>query len=158
MRRSSSADAAKRAYLGASRATITKVADGKKMQEIDVDITSDESRQGVERPQNYGFTSNPLPPSANGDAAEAIMVGMGGSRSHPVVVAIDDRRHRLKDIKSGESAQYDDQGQKVHLTRDGIVMETPKKFTLNVNGKGSITIDKDGVITLKGSAIKFEKT
>lgn len=155
MRRSSSSDAAKRAYLGSSRATITKVDDKKKMQEVTIDGVADERRQGVERPQNYGFSSNPLPPSENGDAAEAIMMGLGGSRSHPVIIAIDDRRHRPKDIKSGESLMYDDQGQKMHLTREGIVVSAPKKITFVV-GKSTIVMEP-GSITITGSAIKFGK-
>lgn len=156
MRRSSTADAAKRAYLGASRATIGKVSDGKKMQEVDLDITSDETRSGVERPQNYGFSSVPLAPSSNGEAAEAIIVGMGGSRSHPVVVAIDDRRHRPKDLQGGESIQYDDQGQKVHLTRDGVVIASATKITLQVGGS-TLTLEASG-ITIKGASIKFEES
>ena len=76
----------------------------------------------VERFQEYGFTSVPK------NGAEAVLVAVGGSREHGLVVAIDDRRYRLKGLAAGEVALYDDQGQKVHLKRDGIYAETDGKI------------------------------
>lgn len=44
-------------------------------------------------------------------------------RSHAVVVTVSDRRYRLKGLQTGEVAVYDDQGQSVTLTREGIVVD-----------------------------------
>lgn len=46
-----------------------------------------------------------------------------GDRSHAVVVTVSDRRYRLKGLQTGEVAVYDDQGQSVTLTREGIVVD-----------------------------------
>ncbi|MFV2291099.1 baseplate assembly protein, partial [Escherichia coli] len=45
-----------------------------------------------------------------------------GDRSHGVVVVVADRRYRLKGLRRGEVALYDDQGQSVVLTRSGLVV------------------------------------
>ena len=58
------------------------------------------------------------------------MVFAGGLRSHGLVIAVEDRRYRLRDLKDGEVALYDDLGQVVHLTRDGIRIATSKPLTI----------------------------
>ncbi|HAX1879240.1 TPA: phage baseplate assembly protein, partial [Escherichia coli] len=75
----------------------------------------------------YGFTS------AAQDGAEGVALFPAGDRSHGVVVVVADRRYRLKGLKRGEVALYDDQGQSVVLTRSGIV----------VNGAGKPIIFKN---------------
>jgi phage baseplate assembly protein V len=61
--------------------------------------------------QHYGFTSRPLAGS------EVIFIRQG---NHFIAIASDDRRYRIT-LEAGELALYDDQGQKVHLKRDGII-------------------------------------
>ena len=61
--------------------------------------------------QHYGLTSRPL------EGAECILIREG---NHVVVVASDDRRYRIS-LEDGEVALYDDQGQKVHMKRDGLM-------------------------------------
>lgn len=130
-------DAARRIYNHFTRGTLKKANDSPKMQEVDLDLLADESKTKVERIQNYGITSVPLPEKDN-DSAEVVIAFIGGLRDHPVVIAIDDRRYRLKGLKDGEVALYDDQGQVVHLTRDGLKLETPKKIDITANG-GDLT-------------------
>ena len=125
--RATARDAARRTFVGASRATVRKANDKPLMKETDLDVLYSEGRVDTERFQQYGLTTVPLPEDKKtGKAAEALMVHLGGNRSHSVIVAVDDRRYRLKVLKEGEVALYDDQGQQVHLTRDGIVMSTVK--------------------------------
>lgn len=71
--------------------------------------------------QHYGFTSRPQAGS------EAVYLVEGN-----LVLAIgsDDRRYRIA-VESGEVALYDDLGQKVHLTRDGIAIDSPLPVTVN---------------------------
>jgi len=114
---------ARRIRLMVSRGVIRLVNDGLKLQEVQIALLADETRDTVERFQEYGFTSVPHP------GAEAVFLSVGGSRDHGIVIAIDDRRYRLKGLQSGEAALYDDLGQKVHLTRDGIVAESPLQIT-----------------------------
>jgi phage gp45-like len=58
----------------------------------------------------------------DGEAAEGIALFLGGQRNHPVVIAVDDRRHRPMGLKPGENAQYDDLGQMTLARRDGLYL------------------------------------
>ncbi|MCD7099125.1 phage baseplate assembly protein V [Stenotrophomonas sp. MMGLT7] len=98
-----------------SRAVINLVKDSAKLQEVQISLLEGESRSTAERFQQYGFTSVPLP------GAEALAIAVGGSRSHLVVIAADDRRHRLGGLQGGEVAIYTDQGDRIHIKRGGTI-------------------------------------
>ena len=51
------------------------------------------------------------------ECAEAYLSFLGGNRSFPVATVMDDRRYRLKELKPGENAQYDDVGQMTLMRR-----------------------------------------
>lgn len=104
-----------RLQLMVGRAVVSLVKDGLKLQGLQVTLLADEVRDEVERFQQYGFTSHPHP------GAEALVVCVAGNRDHAVVVAVDDRRFRLKSLQQGEVALYTDQGDKVVLKRDGVI-------------------------------------
>lgn len=115
-------DTGYRARLTLSRGTIVDHDDSKMMQIVSLRGLTNELVT-AERFQAYGFTSAPVAPSdAGGLKAPEVVVGfVAGDRSHPVVVATDDRRYRPKNLKPGESKHHDDQGQYSHLARDGHV-------------------------------------
>ncbi|MEO0035719.1 MAG: hypothetical protein RLZZ501_1742 [Pseudomonadota bacterium] len=92
---------------------------------------------------HYGFTSVPLV------GAEAAYVSVGGVRGHGLVVAIDDRRYRPTGLKGGESQLYDDLGQKIYISREGIVIEGAG-LPVKITGTPSVTIDSPQV-TLTGA-------
>lgn len=98
-----------------SRAVVKMVDDAKKWQELQLQLGPDEVRDQVERPQQYGFTSVPLA------GAEAVVAFVGGRRDHGVVLAVDDRRYRVKSLQPGEVAIYTDQGDKVVFKRGGTI-------------------------------------
>lgn len=87
-----------------------------------------ETRDGMERPQDYGFTSHPLP------GMQPFAGFFGGDRSNGFVIAMCDRQYRIE-LRQGEVAIYDDLSQRVHLTRDGIVAETPLNATVKAGKK-----------------------
>jgi hypothetical protein len=116
------------------RMTLNKGNDNPMMQELNFDGMNSDGRNFVERVQAFGMSTVPLPrdeqkggaqgggggtgggvggdgEQAKGPAAEGIAAFIGGQRNHPVVIAIDDRRHRPLGMKPGESFQYDHQGQ-----------------------------------------------
>lgn len=127
----------RRVSLMVSRAVVTLVNDALKMQGLQVNLLADVTRDGVERFQNYGFTSNPHP------GAEAIVVSVGGNQDHGIAIVVDDRRYRLVGLAEGEVALYDDLGQKVHLTRNGIVIHSTM-ITLDaptVHATGNLNVD-----------------
>lgn len=99
-----------------ARAVVQLVDDAPKMQVLQLGVLTDETRSGVERIQQYGLTSVPL------EGAEALVVFLGGRRDHGIAVAVDDRRHRMKDLAPGEVALYTDEGAAVHLKRGRIVV------------------------------------
>lgn len=106
-----------RIRLMLSRAVVSLINDAAKAQELQVDLLADETQDGVERWQNYGFTSHPLP------GAEALVGCVGGLRSHAVAIVVQDRRFRLVNLQPGEVALYDDLGNVVHLAREEVLIE-----------------------------------
>lgn len=115
---------ARRVYLMIGRGVVRLVDDAGGLQVLQVTLLDGEPRRGLERIGQYGHASNPP------DGAEAVVASVCGSRDHGVVIAVEHRRHRLKDLKRGESALYDDLGQRVHVTRDGIVIKSAQRATL----------------------------
>lgn len=103
-----------------ARAVLEAVRDTNGVQMLQVSLLADEVKGSVERLQNYGFTSHPLP------GAEVFMSFIGGNRDHGLALVVEDRRYRLKGLKAGEVAIYDDQGQKIVLHRDRIEVTAPK--------------------------------
>jgi len=135
----------RRVMLMVSRAIIESVDDSAKMQLIKASLLADEVVDEVERFQNYGFTAVPF-----GDA-EALMLSIGGEREHGVIIAIDDRRYRLSGLAGGEVAIYDDQGQKIVLHRDKILIETEKDLEAAVGGIATVNITGDVNLSADGN-------
>ncbi|SUJ15500.1 baseplate assembly protein [Shigella sonnei] len=102
-----------------SRAVITAVDSARKCQSVGLKMIAGDQKQHVEHLEPYGFTS------AAQNGAEGVALFPAGDRSHGVVVVVADRRYRLKGLKRGEVALYDDLGQSVVLTRSGIVVDGP---------------------------------
>lgn len=98
-----------------ARAVVRLVNDDDGVQVLQLDLLAGETRDEIERFQNYGFTSRPL------DGAEAAVMFVGGRRDHGVVVAVDDRRYRLKGLEGGEVAMYTDEGDSIRLNRGGNI-------------------------------------
>lgn len=99
------------------RALLAAVNDAGAIQTAQAQLLADEVQDDAERVQTYGLTSVPH------EGAEAVVVFVGGNRDHGLIIAVEDRRYRLTGLAAGEVALYDDLGQKVHLTRAGIVVD-----------------------------------
>lgn len=125
------------------RAVVKSVNADAKCQTVDVALLADEGKQGVEHLEPYGFTSR-----AHADS-EAIILFPDGDRSHALAVMVADRRYRLKGLKEGEVVLYDDLGQSVHLTRNGIVVNGAGKtitFTNAPKARFEMDIEATGQI------------
>lgn len=136
----------RRIMLLVGRAIITAIKDSSGIQTLQLKALADEVHDSVERIQNYGLTSNPK------EGAEAIMLAIGGNRDHCVVIAVDDRRYRLKSLASGEVALYDDLGQKVHLKRTKIEISTPLDAEVVAGGKAKLIATGDAEVTSSATA------
>ncbi|CSG07264.1 phage baseplate assembly protein V [Shigella sonnei] len=110
-----------------SRAVITAVDSARKCQSVGLKMIAGDQKQHVEHLEPYGFTS------AAQNGAEGVALFPAGDRSHGVVVVVADRRYRLKGLKRGEVALYDDLGQSVVLTRSGIVVDGAGKAIIFKN-------------------------
>lgn len=120
-----------------SRAVVRLVndSDPKSLQLLQIDALAGETRDDVERVQNYGFSSAPLA------GAEAVVVFVGGRRDHGLAIAVDDRRYRIQNLESGEVAVYDDLGSSIVLKRSGDIEITPASGVAKVVGD----LEADGV-------------
>ena len=146
-------DAMQRQMLGLiERAVVNSQDASAKCQSTDVTLIAGEQKGGVEHLEPYGFTAR-----AQG-GAEAIVLFPDGDRAHAVTMVVSDRRYRLQGLQSGEVALYDDQGQSVTLTREGIVVNgagkpllfrnAPKaRFEMDIEATGQVTdrCDSDGL-------------
>lgn len=110
-----------RLQMMVARAVVRLVDDAGGIQALQLSVLADEVLDGVERLGEYGLSTHPHP------GAEAVVVCAGGLRSHGLVVAVGDRRFRLKGLEAGEVALHDDQEQVVKLARAGIEIVTPLK-------------------------------
>ena len=134
-----------RGLLG--RGVVESVDDTPMMRTIQAEFLPGDVREGIEHFEPYGFTSRVK------QGAEAIGAFFNGDRSHGVVLVTADRRFRLH-VEEGEVAVFDDQGQKVVLKRDGILVETPKNLTATVGGNAVATVS--GTTTLKSGAVTID--
>jgi phage baseplate assembly protein V len=136
-----------RVMLGIARAVLKSVDDEKKLQRMQIEVLKGEVRDSVERFQEYGFTSNALA------GAEVVVAFPAGDRAHGLIIAVDDRRYRLKALQNGEVALYTDEGDKVHLKRGRqievvagtkVTIDTPQtRITGNVQIDGQLHVDGD---------------
>ncbi|PHJ82013.1 hypothetical protein VF14_18380 [Nostoc linckia z18] len=118
-----------RIMMAVGRGVVRLVDDSLKMQAMQVTLMEGETRATVERFQNYGFTSHPQP------GAECIGLAIGGNRDHCVIIAVDDRRFRLKSLAPGEVALYTDEGDVIHLKRGRTIEVTTQTFLVKAGTK-----------------------
>ena len=117
----------RRMRLMIGRAVLAAAADdGKGIQLVQVKLLDGEVADGVERMQSYGYTSVPLA------GAEGVMACVSGDRNHGIVVVMDDRRYRLKNLQPGEVALYTDEG-------DTIVMKRGRKIEVTAGAEITAT-------------------
>lgn len=87
---------------------------------VQVKVLDGETLGNVKRVEPYGFSYRPKP------GCQTYLLFPSGDRSFGVAIVIGDRQYQM-DLEEGEVALHDDQGQHVHLKRDGIVVSTPMK-------------------------------
>jgi phage gp45-like len=164
--RTTLADATRKARMGMSRATVREFDDDHLMQQVKyADVFHSETPSDFERWQGVGMTAFPIkqqedpnakkPPAqkadaADGDwnhdqpkgpAAEAVMLYLNGSRSHPVAM-VDDRRVRPYGMTEGEGAHYAPDGSEQMVLFKG-------------NGTYVVSLDGKSVKDPKEKATRF---
>jgi phage baseplate assembly protein V len=128
----------RRVLLAIARGVVELVDDDKGLQTLQVSLLDDEVDDGVERFQQYGFSSHPI------RGAELVTVCPGGDRAHAIVIAVDDRRYRLQGLAEGEVALYTDEGDSIVLGRNNtITVTSATKLRIdapNVEMTGDLTV------------------
>ncbi len=119
----------RRIQMMVGRGVVKASVDTKGLQQLQCSVLADETLDNVERVQQYGFTSNPLP------GAEFVMVQFGGNRDQSVVIAVDDKRYRMKSLQPGEVALYTDEGDSIVFKRGNKIEITTKELTVNAEDK-----------------------
>lgn len=104
-----------------ARGVVQLIDDRTKLQLLQIGVLQllqggNEDVDDCERFQNYGFSSVPLP------GAEAVALFPNGDRGHPLVIAVDDRRHRPTTGQPGEAVMYTDEGDEIRLKRGHIIV------------------------------------
>ena len=102
-----------------------------------VELLEGELRDKLLHHLPYGHASVPL------DGAEALVVFLRGDKSGGIVIQVSDPRHQPT-LEKGESALHDDQGQTVHITRNGILVKSHLAVTVDAPSShftGNVSID-----------------
>jgi len=135
------------AMLAFGRGRITFVDDTGAVQKIQVKFGQLEVIDNMPALHDFGFTSNP--PIGSDIFASFI----GGSRKNGTVVAVGNQTYRMKNLKSGEMAIYDNLGQSVYLTQAGIVINGAG-LPLTVNNTPKVTINASAEVDLNTPLLK----
>jgi hypothetical protein len=157
-----------RAFVaGGARSVVTSINDMTQMQEMGGRFMAGEMRKALEAPQNYGFTSvvhkaEEFAGKIMG-SAETFMQFMGGNRSFPVAQNMDDRRHRLTNLKDGDTAMFRGRGdmQQFHMTQDGGFWSGPRDKTLRMqlvdkDSSSNSTVKSDGSQGQRGQQAVYQ--
>lgn len=102
-----------------------------------VELLEGELRDKLPHHLPYGHASVPL------DGAEPLVVFLRGDKSGGIVIQVSDPRHQPT-LQKGESSLYDEQGQTVHITRNGIVVRSDKSVRVEspkTHITGDVVID-----------------
>lgn len=82
---------------------------------IQVKLLDDETLDNIDRIETYGLSNLPKA------GCQAFVVFPSGDRTRGFALVVADKKYQV-DLQAGEVCLHDDQGQRVHLTRDGIVI------------------------------------
>lgn len=119
------------------RGVLTGTHDELKMQNVQLTGMDGETFDDVERPQQYGQISVPLP------GAETFFACLGGQRDQTVVLVVEDRRSRPTGLTAGDTGVYHHEGHRITAIRLGSVTAhmpgTWESWDLNLGGGNVLT-------------------
>lgn len=133
-------DIARRIANMLARGTVALANASAKLQTLQVKLLAGEIKDEMEHFEAFGFTANPPP------GAEVIAGFFDGDRSHGVILAAADRRHRLKNLLPGEAAMYSAFANKIVLHADGSI-EIVAPLSVNIT---SPAVTMSGTLTVQG--------
>ncbi|WP_338664987.1 phage baseplate assembly protein V [Pararoseomonas sp. SCSIO 73927] len=128
----------RRVMLAVGRAVLHAATDGQGLQKLQVTMLADETREDVDHVQTYGLATAPLA------GAHVVVVCVGGSRDHPVAVAVEDPRFRPGGLGAGEVCLYSYQdaggaGHRVILTGERKIRA--EGLEIELKGETKVRVD-----------------
>lgn len=118
-----------RVMLMLGRAILRAINDTGATQLAQLSLLAEEERSSVEIWHDYGYTSNP--PAG----LEAAVLFPAGKRNHGIVVAIGDRKFRLRNLQAGEVALYTDEGDSLVFKRGRMIEITTTTLVVKASSK-----------------------
>ena len=125
------------------------------LQMMQISLLEGETRDEVERVQNYGHSGHPPAGST------LVAVAVGGSRDHMIVVACEHPQYSPT-LKSGESAMYAQFGQLFKMDEQGNVTLKCKDFSIEASGNvstqaaGNVEQKAGGALNMSADGVKLE--
>lgn len=108
-----------RAANTVARGVVRIVDDSTKMQLVQIGVLAGETIDNAEHFQPYGFSSVPLA------GAEHVTVFPNGDRSHPLTIAVADRRYKPTGRQPGDVTMHHYAGAQITMTKDGDIEVQP---------------------------------
>lgn len=131
---------------GILRALVHRVDVSGARSRVQIEAISDDVKSGVEFMQPYGLHTVPLGPSGDpAEYAEAVRVLVGSSPDHPVVILINDIRHRPSGWGEGDVGLYDHRDQFIRIRDGKVVVETPDDIELGEGATKGVAREGDAV-------------
>lgn len=129
-----------RTAMNVSRAVVDTINDSPFMQTMGAKIMGGEQSSDIEHAHPFGMTAFPMGKTTDEQAkggmmkgaAEVLIMGLAGNRSHPMAMPASDRRFRPNGLKAGETAFHDAFKQVLHMGKDWMMAESPKKVVHRV--------------------------
>lgn len=131
----------------AFRGTLNLVKSADNIQKVQVSGLADETLQDVELMQQFGLTS--VPPAGT----QVVVLPMGGETTHSIVIATENGSFRVKNLKSGETAVYDESGSTIILKQGRLIEIDCDILKITATTKVEISsplVETDRVLTAQG--------
>ena len=131
----------------AFRGTLNLVKSADNIQKAQVSGLADETLQDVELMQQFGLTS--VPPVGS----QVVVLPIGGETTHSIVIATENGSFRVKNLKSGETAVYDESGSTIILKQGRLIEIDCDILKITATKKVEISspvVETDRVFTAQG--------
>lgn len=124
-----------------ARAVVRRIDEAGPRQALQLDLLTGETRDKVERVQQFGFYASPPVGS------EAVVVFVAGDRAHGIALAVEHRDERPQDLEAGEVCVRAVGGAEIRVKPDGTIL---------VRAGGAVTVQAptvavEGDVTATGN-------
>lgn len=116
-------------------ARVTQQNDAGGAQLLQVQVNAREAIDGLPRVAEFGLTS--VPP----DGSDVVMLNLGGGRNNGVIVGTNHQQSRPRNLRTGETMLYSQDGKSVYLTAGGGIVVEAKGQAVTVNDATLVTIN-----------------